>query len=84
MRRLNFSALKSVAYPASWPSPKFRFGQRVRYLDDLGEITGMRWCIVNPGDQDTPPVYEWRYEIDHVIFVPAEVLEPAPVLMEVA
>jgi hypothetical protein len=42
----------------------------------------MRYCVSWRGDERTPDLMEWRYELDHEVFVPAEVIEP--VLMGVA
>lgn len=79
---MNFSRLASVAYPARWGRPKYRFGQQVRFSGGLACVTGMRYCVSWRGDERTPDLMEWRYELDHEVFVPAEVIEP--VLMGVA
>lgn len=77
--RMNFSSLRQVAYPARWRAPKYHFGQQVLYLDATTvTITGMRWCVAWPGDERTPALYEWHYELDGVIWVPAEVLSVVP------
>lgn len=78
---MNFSRLASVAYPSRWGRPRFRFGQQVRFPGGTAIVTGMRYCV-GLVSANGLPVYEWRYELDHEAFVPAEVL--SPVVMEVA
>lgn len=77
---MNFSTLRSILYPAKWGAPRYRFGQRVRYLGVVYTVTGLRYTVGVPGDDTTPALMEWRYELDGVVFVPGEALEPVAAL----
>jgi hypothetical protein len=79
--RMNISSLSNVAYPARWSRPRYRFGQQVAYLDGVFIVTGMRWCVAIPGDELTPDLYEWRYELSGVLWTTDEMLATAPVAM---
>lgn len=79
--RMNISSLSNVPYPARWRRPRYRFGQEVSYLDGVFTITGMRWCVAIAGDEMTPDLYEWRYELSGVLWTSEEMLAAVPVAM---
>ena len=78
---MNFSRLASVAYPSRWGRPTFRFGQQVRFPGGTAIVTGMRYCVALVSASGLP-LYEWHYELNHEVFVPADAIEP--VVLEVA